>query len=108
MKGNGKTFRLEQEYVRVDGTPVAQLTGVGGMQDLHTRRLVADRRSGVPFPCLVARAPRSRVTRGRARQPTGPALGGSPVAYGHGAEREVALSHRGRTQRRRVRAVVLT
>lgn len=40
--GAGKTFRLEQNYVRPDGTPVAQLTGVAGVLDLHTRRLVAD------------------------------------------------------------------
>jgi acyl-CoA thioester hydrolase len=40
--GSGKTFRLEQEYVRVDGTPVAQLTGVVGVLDLSKRRLVAD------------------------------------------------------------------
>ncbi|WP_446220376.1 acyl-CoA thioesterase [Micromonospora sp. IBHARD004] len=40
--GGGRTFRMEQEYVRVDGTPVAQLTGVGGVLDLQTRRLVAD------------------------------------------------------------------
>jgi acyl-CoA thioester hydrolase len=40
--GERKTFRLEQEYVRPDGTDVAHLTGVAGVIDLHTRRLVAD------------------------------------------------------------------
>jgi acyl-CoA thioester hydrolase len=40
--GTGKTFRIEQEYRRPDGDPVASLTGVGGLLDLHERRLVAD------------------------------------------------------------------
>jgi acyl-CoA thioester hydrolase len=40
--GEGKTFRLEQEYVHLDGTAVAQLTAVAGVLDLTTRRLVAD------------------------------------------------------------------
>jgi acyl-CoA thioester hydrolase len=42
MWGESKTFRLEQEYLRPDGTPVANLTGVAGVLDLHTRRLLAD------------------------------------------------------------------
>ncbi|GIH16314.1 thioesterase [Rugosimonospora africana] len=38
----GKTFRVEQDYRRPDGEPVASLTGVGGLLDLRERRLVAD------------------------------------------------------------------
>lgn len=40
----GKTFRIEQGYTRADGTPVATLTGVGGLLDLSARRLVPDPR----------------------------------------------------------------
>lgn len=40
--GTGKTFRVEQDFHRVDGTPVAQVTGVAGLLDRTTRRLVAD------------------------------------------------------------------
>jgi acyl-CoA thioester hydrolase len=40
--GEGKTFRIEQEYRTPDGTPVASLTSVGGLLDLHERRLVAN------------------------------------------------------------------
>ncbi|MEV6298951.1 acyl-CoA thioesterase [Actinoplanes sp. NPDC051861] len=38
----GKTFQVEQDYVRIDGTPVARVTGVAGLMDRATRRLVAD------------------------------------------------------------------
>ncbi|GAA5198594.1 acyl-CoA thioesterase [Rugosimonospora acidiphila] len=40
--GEGKTFRIAQEFRRVDGSPVASLSGVGGLLDLGERRLVAD------------------------------------------------------------------
>ncbi|MBO3735926.1 acyl-CoA thioesterase [Actinoplanes flavus] len=40
--GDGKTFRVEQEYTRADGVPVAQVTGVAGLMDRTTRRLVDD------------------------------------------------------------------
>ncbi len=40
--GERRTFRVEQHYTRADGTPVATLSGVGGLLDLSTRRLVAD------------------------------------------------------------------
>jgi acyl-CoA thioester hydrolase len=40
--GEGKTFRVEQDYVRADGVPVAKLTSVCGILDRETRRLVAD------------------------------------------------------------------
>jgi acyl-CoA thioester hydrolase len=40
----GKTFRVDQDYTRADGTPVATLTGVGGLLDLSARRLVPDPR----------------------------------------------------------------
>ncbi|GAB3796155.1 acyl-CoA thioesterase [Micromonospora zhanjiangensis] len=42
--GEGKTFHIDQDYTRADGTPVATLTGVGGLLDLSARRLVADPR----------------------------------------------------------------
>ncbi|PWU48026.1 thioesterase [Micromonospora sp. S4605] len=38
--GEGKTFRIEQDFVRADGTRVAALTGVGGLLDLSARRLM--------------------------------------------------------------------
>ena len=38
----GKTFRVEQDYTRVDGTPVARLTSVAGVLDRSLRRLVPD------------------------------------------------------------------
>lgn len=40
--GSGKTFRLNQDYVRTDGTLCASLTSVGGLLDLERRRLVPD------------------------------------------------------------------
>ncbi|MFH9859561.1 acyl-CoA thioesterase [Streptomyces sp. NPDC017202] len=38
----GKTFRIEQTIRRTDGTVAAELSGVGGLLDLKTRRMVAD------------------------------------------------------------------
>ncbi|WP_328460951.1 acyl-CoA thioesterase [Actinoplanes sp. NBC_00393] len=38
----GKTFQVEQDYTRIDGVPVARVTGVAGLLDRTTRRLVAD------------------------------------------------------------------
>jgi acyl-CoA thioester hydrolase len=43
--GEGKTFRIEQQIVKDDGTVAAEITGVGGMLDLSTRRLIADPRA---------------------------------------------------------------
>lgn len=41
--GAGKTFRMDAELVRVrDGVTAATITGVMGLLDHHTRRLVAD------------------------------------------------------------------
>jgi acyl-CoA thioester hydrolase len=40
--GPGKTFRLDQEYVRSDGTVCASLTSVAGLLDLEQRRLLPD------------------------------------------------------------------
>ncbi|AXO34672.1 thioesterase family protein [Micromonospora sp. B006] len=42
--GEGKTFRISQEFTRADGTPVASVSGVGGLLDLAERRLVPDPR----------------------------------------------------------------
>lgn len=44
VHGEGKTFRIEQQIVKDDGTVAAEITGVGGMLDLSTRRLIADPR----------------------------------------------------------------
>jgi acyl-CoA thioester hydrolase len=38
--GDGKTFRVEQDYTRADGVPVARVNGVAGLLDRSTRRLV--------------------------------------------------------------------
>lgn len=38
--GSGKTFRVPQELRRSDGTLIAEVESVGGLIDLHTRRLV--------------------------------------------------------------------
>jgi acyl-CoA thioester hydrolase len=40
--GPGKTFGLNQDYVRSDGTVCASLTSVAGLMDLERRRLLAD------------------------------------------------------------------
>ncbi|MET8908783.1 acyl-CoA thioesterase [Micromonospora sp. NPDC004551] len=42
--GDGKTFQIVQDLTRPDGTPVATITGVGGLLDLASRRLVPDPR----------------------------------------------------------------
>ncbi|MBB2942501.1 acyl-CoA thioester hydrolase [Actinoplanes lutulentus] len=38
--GTGKTFKVAQAYTRADGTPIATVTGVAGLLDRQTRRLV--------------------------------------------------------------------
>lgn len=40
--GDGKTFRIEQDFCRPDGTLVAELTSIAGLLDLEERRLVPD------------------------------------------------------------------
>ncbi|GAA4776457.1 MULTISPECIES: acyl-CoA thioesterase [Streptomyces] len=40
--GEGKTFRVEQQVLTEDGTVAAEITGVAGMLDLASRRLIAD------------------------------------------------------------------
>lgn len=40
--GTGKTFRIRQEMIRVDGTLSAEVEVVGGLLDLDARRLLAD------------------------------------------------------------------
>lgn len=40
--GDGKTFRIEQEYIKLDGTRAAVLSSLCGMLDLTRRRLIAD------------------------------------------------------------------
>ncbi|MEV4232165.1 acyl-CoA thioesterase [Streptomyces bobili] len=40
--GGGKTFRIEQVIRRTDGTVAAELSAVGGLLNLETRRMVAD------------------------------------------------------------------
>lgn len=42
--GEGKTFQLQQDFTRPDGSPVATLTAVAGLLDLTARRLVANPR----------------------------------------------------------------
>ncbi|SCF07405.1 acyl-CoA thioester hydrolase [Micromonospora viridifaciens] len=42
--GERKTFHIDQNYTRPDGTQVATLTGVAGLLDLSARRLVPDPR----------------------------------------------------------------
>jgi acyl-CoA thioester hydrolase len=39
---SNKTFRVQQDFRRADGTLVAELANVGGLLDLEERRLVAD------------------------------------------------------------------
>jgi acyl-CoA thioester hydrolase len=55
--GNGKTFRVQQELRRADGTLVAEVTNVGGLLDLERRRLMPDPaalwRSVATDPALV-------------------------------------------------------
>lgn len=40
--GTGKSFRVEQEIRKADGTLAAQITNVGGLMDLQERRLIPD------------------------------------------------------------------
>ncbi|TXS49657.1 acyl-CoA thioesterase [Streptomyces sp. OR43] len=40
--GQGKTFTVAQQILKEDGTVAAEITGVAGILDLETRRLVAD------------------------------------------------------------------
>ncbi|WP_406447924.1 acyl-CoA thioesterase [Streptomyces sp. NBC_00876] len=40
--GEGKTFTVAQQILKEDGTVAAEVTGVAGILDLTTRRLVAD------------------------------------------------------------------
>jgi acyl-CoA thioester hydrolase len=40
--GDNKTFRINQEFRRPDGTLVAELSSVCGLMDLRKRRLVPD------------------------------------------------------------------
>lgn len=40
--GQGKTFTVSQQVLKEDGTVAAEITGVAGVLDLTTRRLVAD------------------------------------------------------------------
>jgi acyl-CoA thioester hydrolase len=40
--GTGKTFRVEQDYTRTDGTAIARVTSVAGLLDRELRRLVSD------------------------------------------------------------------
>jgi acyl-CoA thioester hydrolase len=49
--GPGKVFHIRQEYRRPDQMQVAELTGVAGILDLNTRRLVEDPRE--PFRKLA-------------------------------------------------------
>ncbi|MCX4578379.1 acyl-CoA thioesterase [Streptomyces sp. NBC_01571] len=42
--GAGKTYRVEQQIRRTDGTVSAEFVAVGGLLDLRERRLVADPR----------------------------------------------------------------
>jgi acyl-CoA thioester hydrolase len=43
--GTGKSFRVEQEFHRADGTLVAKLLSVSALMDLEARRLVVDPRA---------------------------------------------------------------
>lgn len=40
--GTGKSFRVEQEIRKADGTLAAEITNVGGLMDLKSRRLIPD------------------------------------------------------------------
>ncbi|MER5281061.1 acyl-CoA thioesterase [Streptomyces sp. NPDC002809] len=40
--GQGKTFTIAQQILKEDGTVAAEITGLAGILDLTTRRLVAD------------------------------------------------------------------
>ncbi|WP_328874717.1 acyl-CoA thioesterase [Streptomyces sp. NBC_00287] len=40
--GEGKTFRMRQTITKTDGTVAAEITAVGGLLDLTSRKLIAD------------------------------------------------------------------
>lgn len=40
--GTGKSFRIEQEIRVTGGTLAAEITNIGGLLDLRSRRLVPD------------------------------------------------------------------
>lgn len=40
--GPGKTFTVEQQIIKIDGTVSAEITATAGMLDLKERRLIAD------------------------------------------------------------------
>ncbi|MEU1981525.1 acyl-CoA thioesterase [Nocardia sp. NPDC019395] len=40
--GTGKTYRIRQEMIRVDGTLAAEVAVIGGLLDLDARRLLED------------------------------------------------------------------
>lgn len=40
--GTGKSFRVEQEIRMTDGTLAAEITNIGGLLDLSSRRLLPD------------------------------------------------------------------
>jgi acyl-CoA thioester hydrolase len=42
--GSGKTFKMDSNIVKVDGTPAAEITCTLGLMDLERRKLVADPR----------------------------------------------------------------
>lgn len=50
--GDGKSFRAEQAFRLADGTIAAELSNVGGLLDLDTRRLLP--RPGERFRALAA------------------------------------------------------
>ncbi|SFW92384.1 acyl-CoA thioesterase [Amycolatopsis australiensis] len=43
--GSGKTFRMDSNIVKVDGTPAAEITCTLGLMDLERRKLVEDPRA---------------------------------------------------------------
>jgi acyl-CoA thioester hydrolase len=40
--GTGKTFEIVQQITKEDGTVAAEISGIAGILDLSTRRLIAD------------------------------------------------------------------
>jgi acyl-CoA thioester hydrolase len=61
--GDGKTFRIEQEFRRPDGMLLAEVTSVCGLLDLRERRLLPDpaeyyRRAVLTAPERLGLAPR--------------------------------------------------
>jgi acyl-CoA thioester hydrolase len=50
--GEGKSFRVQQDFRLADGTVAAELSNVGGLLDLDTRRLAP--RPGERFRALAA------------------------------------------------------